>query len=71
MTEIHYSCNFGRKSQDAFFLNRPTFDSQSHLFRIGPKSIIGPSGVRAPAQQSGHYTRHYFLFSLRQLIKTP
>ena len=24
--------------------------------------IIGPSGVRAPAQRSGHYTRHYFLF---------
>ena len=21
---------------------------------------FGPSGVRAPAKQSGHYTRHYF-----------
>ena len=28
----------------------------------GKKSMfIGPSGVRAPAQQSGHYTRNYFL----------
>ena len=25
---------------------------------------IGPSGVCAPAQRSGHYTRHYFSFSL-------
>ena len=25
---------------------------------------IGPSGVRAPAQRSAHYTRHYFALSL-------
>ena len=25
---------------------------------------IGPSGVRAPAQRSGHYTMHYLSFSL-------
>lgn len=25
---------------------------------------FGPSGVHAPAQQSGHYSKHYFNFSL-------
>ena len=28
--------------------------------RMGPITIIGSSRVRAPAQHSGHYTRHYF-----------
>ena len=29
---------------------------------------VGPCGVCAPAQQSGHYTRHYFSFFLSGLF---
>ena len=29
-----------------------------------PSKHIGPSRVHAPAQRSGHYTRHFFSFYL-------
>ena len=39
--------------------------------------VFGPSGVRGPAQGSGHETKYYYLsppplsLSYRHLIKTP
>ena len=49
-------CNWSHFWKQGFTAVNRRFDLESTL-------QIGPSKVRAPTQQSGHYTRHYFSFS--------
>ena len=45
----------------------PNFHEIGRQHQCYHLKTIGPSGVRAPVQRSGHYTGHYFSLSLSSL----